>query len=256
MANEGRGDADAKRTVILDQQAHDKATRILSPDIAGGAPPGGSGHLPPTQIIGGGAPSHGGSAYGNPPNATSRPGSPATMATRPVGGDYGGSYQNPNLATARPGHAATRVLMPSMDVPGATGAPHQSATAHAASASETPEPVVGWLVVISGPGRGGFRPVYYGNNAMGRDPSQRIPLNFGDTAISGEEQAFIRYDFETRKFALIPNLSKPNIVMLNSDKPMVPVELKPFDEISIGATRLRFVPLCGPDFEWSDPGNQ
>jgi hypothetical protein len=256
MANEGRGDLDPKRTVILDQQAQDKATRILGPDAGGptygasyGVAPGGgsNANLPPTQIIGAGS-AYGGSGQSrtNPPTYGAPSGSSRTAGP-------GGYPPGPNAPGAGPEH--TRMLMPAMEAPtGAAGTSPQ--TGYASPGVETPEPVVGWLVVISGPGRGGFRPIFYGNNAIGRDPSQRIPLNFGDTAISAEEQAFIRYDFETRKFALIPNLSKPNIVTHNSDKPMVPVELKPFDEIGIGTSRLRFVPLCGPDFEWSDPANQ
>ncbi len=42
------------------------------------------------------------------------------------------------------------------------------------------EPVAGWVVVVKGPGRGGFRPVFVGMNSVGRDPSQRVGLNFGD----------------------------------------------------------------------------
>ena len=42
------------------------------------------------------------------------------------------------------------------------------------------EPVAGWVVVVKGPGRGAFRPVYVGMNSVGRDPSQRVSLSFGD----------------------------------------------------------------------------
>jgi hypothetical protein len=28
--------------------------------------------------------------------------------------------------------------------------------------------------------------------------------------------------------------------------------LNPADVIEVGATKLRFVPLCGPDFDWED----
>src|SRR5262245_22353919 len=42
------------------------------------------------------------------------------------------------------------------------------------------DPVVGWLVVVGGPGLGAFRPIYEGNNAIGRGSAQRIPIDFGD----------------------------------------------------------------------------
>src|SRR5262249_15630499 len=56
------------------------------------------------------------------------------------------------------------------------------------------DPVAGWLVVVKGPGRGGFRPVYIGMNSIGREVNQRISLSFGDDMISREEHAFIAYD--------------------------------------------------------------
>ncbi len=37
------------------------------------------------------------------------------------------------------------------------------------------DPVVGWLVIIGGPGLGAFRPVFEGNNTIGRTSAQRIP---------------------------------------------------------------------------------
>jgi len=114
------------------------------------------------------------------------------------------------------------------------------------------DPVVGWLVVVGGPGLGAFRPIYEGNNTVGRAPTQRIPLNFGDEAISSEEQAYLRYDSVDRKFLLVPNLAKTNIVAVNDKKPTGAVELSPMDLITVGRTQLAFVPFCGMDFDWSE----
>ncbi|NJM34953.1 MAG: FHA domain-containing protein [Rhodomicrobium sp.] len=117
-------------------------------------------------------------------------------------------------------------------------------------------PVVGWLVVVSGPGKGLARPVYYGNNAIGRDSGQRIPLNFGDDAISSAEQAYIRYDSEDRRFLLMPNLAKSNLIAVNGGRPMEPVVLSRGDIIGMGQTQMMFVPLCGPEFDWADVEGQ
>lgn len=114
------------------------------------------------------------------------------------------------------------------------------------------DPVVGWLVVVGGPGLGAFRPVYEGNNTIGRASTQRIPINFGDEAISSEEQAYLRYDSVDRKFLLVPNLAKTNIVAVNEKKPTGAVELSAMDLITVGRTQLAFVPFCGPDFDWSE----
>jgi hypothetical protein len=114
------------------------------------------------------------------------------------------------------------------------------------------DPVVGWLVVVGGPGLGAFRPIYEGNNTIGRALTQRIPINFGDEAISSEEQAYLRYDSMDRKFLLVPNLAKTNIIAVNDKKPTSAVELSAMDLITVGRTQLAFVPFCGVEFDWSE----
>ncbi len=146
---------------------------------------------------------------------------------------------------ARPagGSEETRVIRP-----GAPAASNQPASSI--------DPVVGFLVVIGGPGKGAFRGLFYGNNSLGRSAKERVPLDFGDDAISQTEQAFIRYDYEDRRFLFIPNLTKSNIVYLNEFKPVAPADLNPGDVIRIGQTQLRFFPVCGPGFDWSDIADQ
>jgi hypothetical protein len=114
------------------------------------------------------------------------------------------------------------------------------------------DPVVAWLVVVGGPGLGAYRAIYEGNNTVGRAPTQRIPIDFGDDTISGEEQAYIRYDSTDRKFLFVPNLAKTNIVQVNSAKPTGAVELAAMDVITMGRTQLVFVPFCGPEFDWAE----
>ncbi|MEI9899032.1 MAG: FHA domain-containing protein [Hyphomicrobium sp.] len=114
------------------------------------------------------------------------------------------------------------------------------------------DPVVGWLVIVGGPGLGCYRPVFEGNNTVGRSPEQRIPLDFGDDAISSEEQAYVRYDSTSRTFLFVPNLAKTNIVSINDKRPTGAVELHQMDVITIGRTQLVFVPFCGPEFDWAE----
>lgn len=114
------------------------------------------------------------------------------------------------------------------------------------------DPVVGWLVVVGGPGLGSFRPIYEGNNTLGRSSSQRIAIDFGDDAISSEEQAYIRYDSADRTFLFVPNLAKTNVVSVNDKKPTAAVPLTAMDVIGVGRTQLVFVPFCGQDFDWSE----
>jgi hypothetical protein len=113
------------------------------------------------------------------------------------------------------------------------------------------DPVVGWLVVVGGPGIGQYRPIFEGNNSMGRSTQNRIPIDFGDDAISSDEQAYIRYDSGERSFLFVPNLAKTNVVSLNEKRPTGAVELTQMDVITMGRTQLVFVPFCGADFDWS-----
>ena len=114
------------------------------------------------------------------------------------------------------------------------------------------DPVVGWIVVVGGPGLGAFRPIYEGNNTLGRSKGQRIPIDFGDDSISAEEQAYVRYDSVDRSFLFVPNLAKTNIVSINNKKPTGAVPLQAMDVITVGRTQLAFVPFCGEEFDWSE----
>jgi FHA domain len=114
------------------------------------------------------------------------------------------------------------------------------------------DPVVGFLIVVGGPGLGSFRPIYEGNNTVGRSPDNRIPLDFGDDAISNEAQAYLRYDSSDRSFLFVPNLAKTNVVSVNDKRPAGPVPLQPMDVITLGRTQVAFLPFCGSDFDWSE----
>ena len=114
------------------------------------------------------------------------------------------------------------------------------------------DPVVGWLVIVGGAGMGSYRPIFEGNNTVGRASTQRIPLDFGDDSISSEEQAYIRYDSAARSFLFVPNLAKTNVVSINDKRPTGAVELHQMDVITIGRTQLVFVPFCGSEFDWAE----
>jgi hypothetical protein len=114
------------------------------------------------------------------------------------------------------------------------------------------DPVVGWLVVVGGKGLGAFRPIFEGNNTLGRSPTQRIAIDFGDDTISAEEQGYIRYDSFDRSFLFVPNMAKTNVVSVNDRKPTSAVPLSAMDVITVGRTQLAFVPFCSEEFDWTD----
>lgn len=111
------------------------------------------------------------------------------------------------------------------------------------------DPVVAWLVVVEGPGRGTALAVGYGNNRIGRAPAENIAVDFGDEEISRENHASLTFDGRHRRFYLVPGHGR-NLVYVNEEPVMSPLELKGGEDIMLGATKLRFVPFCGKAFDW------
>lgn len=111
------------------------------------------------------------------------------------------------------------------------------------------DPVVGWLAIVEGPGRGASLNVGYGNNRIGRAPTENISLDFGDEEISRENHATITFDGRHRRFYILPGQGR-NLVYVNEQPVMSPLELTGGEEILLGQTKLRFVPFCGKSFDW------
>jgi len=125
------------------------------------------------------------------------------------------------------------------------------AAGSAAAADELPEgPVVGWLVVVEGPGRGKSVTLGYGMNTIGREPGNRVVLPFGDTQISRAKHATVTYDPRGRKF-FIQHGESSNLTYVGELPVLSPVELKAGEIIRLGDTTvLKFIPLCGDEFNW------
>lgn len=116
------------------------------------------------------------------------------------------------------------------------------------------DPVVGWLVIVSGPGKGSHVAVGEQDNHVGRgggSESPRVQLDFGDRGISRSNAFVIRYDPKKRRFKILPGKGS-NIIYLNDDDLDHPTEIKSGDVIEVSETKLRFVSFCGGDFDWAD----
>ena len=136
--------------------------------------------------------------------------------------------------------------------PGARAADAEAAKPVAASADDAMEdPVVGWLVVLAGPGKGQVCKLGYGANSLGRGEKSRVRLDFGDERISRENHATLAYDAHGRKYYL-QHGGGMNLTYLGDAPVLTPISIDPMQDIRIGETTLRFVPFCGPDFDWQD----
>ncbi|MEP3680502.1 MAG: FHA domain-containing protein [Paracoccaceae bacterium] len=121
----------------------------------------------------------------------------------------------------------------------------------------TPGPTLfpaGWIVVISGPGRGSCFTVHTGVSQIGRGEDQAVRLDFGDTSISRNNHAAVAYDDEQGKFFL-GHGGKSNLVRLNGMPVLSTEAMSNGDTIRIGETTLKFVAMCGEEFTWSGQGD-
>lgn len=109
-------------------------------------------------------------------------------------------------------------------------------------------PVVGWLVVVEGDRKGLSFVVHGEMNYIGRDSKYDINLFF-DPSVSGEGDCAISYDDRERVFS-VATFHNKNIVRHNGKVLLAPVELKDYDLLEIGTTKLRFRSFCNEQFKY------
>jgi hypothetical protein len=132
--------------------------------------------------------------------------------------------------------------------------PSPAAASVAPASDDFPEdgPVVGWLVVVKGPGRGRSVSLGYGMNPIGRDADNRVSLPFNDEQISRKKHAVITYDPRGRKF-YIQHGDSSNLSYVGEMPVLAPTLLEGGETIRFGdQTELRFVSLCGGEFTWEE----
>lgn len=170
---------------------------------------------------------------------TRRKSSADSDTTSPIGGSTAHGSKDDD------GH--TRIFRPK------SGSPSPEAVAAGASRPNdfAAEPVVGWLVVVDGPGRGQSLKLGYGMNNIGRGADQRVSLDFGDEEISRAGHAMLTYDAKGRKF-YIQHGGGTNLTYLGETPVLQPHEIKGREIIGIGNTKLCFIPFCGQNFEWQE----
>ena len=112
------------------------------------------------------------------------------------------------------------------------------------------DPVVGWLVCLTGSQKGRDFKIHSDNNYIGSSEKMDICI-LGDEAISRENHATIAYDSKYRKFYFAPGDGR-GIVRINDKAVLMTTELKANDKVEIGNTELLFIPMCGENFDWME----
>lgn len=109
-------------------------------------------------------------------------------------------------------------------------------------------PVCGWLVVTEGDNKGLSFPVHSEKNTIGRGSNFDVNLSF-DKAISKEGDAVLTYDSRSRKFFVTLGAGKNNVYH-NNALLLTPEEVKDYDVIEAGATKLVFRSFCNDEFTY------
>lgn len=111
-------------------------------------------------------------------------------------------------------------------------------------------PVTGWLVIIDGPGKGQDFRLCPGRNYIGRASDMDVVLD-SDPMVSRNKHAIIVFDPVSRSTLCQPGESR-ELFYLNGKVVTEAAQLKRGDILSIGKTKLAFVPFCDESFTWDE----
>ncbi len=114
-------------------------------------------------------------------------------------------------------------------------------------------PVVGWLVIVEGAGKGRDFRLIQGVNNIGLDRNLEVSLDFGeqtDKLISHSSNAAIVYDIVSNVFFAERGQRVTNLPRLNDNVLMNGVNINNGDIIQVGKTKLMLVTLCDNNFSW------
>lgn len=184
------------------------------------------------------------------------------MATQPVGGIEPAGVTTPVMEDMLKTEAfvtnsgVTNVTVP-VGGPAVQEIPSTLPIGFVPTAEVTPDalqsakhnPPVGWLVCIEGNDKGSDFRIHSQNNFVGRSKSMDICIP-GDEYISKEMAAVVSYDDVDRTFYFSPSTGH-NIIRANGRPVFSAVVLNAYDELTIGKTKLLFIPLCGERFDWN-----
>ena len=181
--------------------------------------------------------------------------------SREAAGGYGGGAfpktTDPSQSREAAGYGGG--AFPKTTAPGSAASAHQAGPATPFSVPTQAavdmrdgtgsEPVVGWLVCIEGPMRGVDFRLHDGYSFSGREEGD-IHIH-GDNAISRQKHAVVAFYAKRNTFHVGPADGR-NIIELNDEPVFNHVQMRNYDVITVGNTKLMLVGLCGDQFSWTD----
>lgn len=111
------------------------------------------------------------------------------------------------------------------------------------------EPVVGWLVCIEGEHFGEDFSLKTGRNFIGRASDMDVILD-KDSGVSREKHAILLFEPKHNLFIVQPGESK-ELFYLNDKVVLSAEEIHAYDEITLGDSKLVFIPFCNDKVNWN-----
>lgn len=110
-------------------------------------------------------------------------------------------------------------------------------------------PVAGWLVVLDGPARGQDLRLGEGRNFLGVDAAGNPAVLDANSPLA-VRRGIVVYDPQDNNWCALPGSSN-ELCTLNGKSLIEKMPLTAGDTFAVGGAQLRFVPLCGPEFNWN-----
>ena len=116
------------------------------------------------------------------------------------------------------------------------------------------DPVCGWFVCVEGEDKGRDYRIKTERNFIGRGTNMDIMIS-GDDSISRENHASITFNPRNIKFTIATGEGR-GLIYLNGDVIETSSEVKAYDELEIGNTKLVFIPFITKKFSWEKEQEQ
>lgn len=110
-------------------------------------------------------------------------------------------------------------------------------------------PVTGWLVVLDGPARGQDLRLGEGRNFLGVDAAGNPAVLDANSPLA-VRRGIVVYDPQDNNWCALPGSSN-ELCTLNGKSLIEKMPLTAGDTFAVSGAQLRFVPLCGPEFNWN-----
>lgn len=171
--------------------------------------------------------------------------------TVPGGLDVGPVYTSPEINPRQGGASSIRSdIEQMMTLPDPKTEEDDSKTIAILTTPQGREPVVGWLVCVKGDYYGESFKLKTGRNFIGRSNTMDVVLA-KDNSVSRDKHAIVLYEPQKREFIAQAGESR-SLLYLNDEVVLMTEKLKKGDILTLGNTKLMFIPCCGPDFGWDE----